>query len=165
MPKTLKSESRKKCHGYHAWHVALNRFNQKSKTMHHWMYEAKRLAQEANRLPILFKKEREGDLPTIHKQCSLSASEKVIDNHLTCCLGVECRKCEHLMAIDLAEMPPEQKDEAKAWTCCSHILHECGKPGIIDTSEGYVLTVDDRMFWNNVYRSMSCSGKSTMVED
>lgn len=48
-------------------------------------------------------------------------------------------------------MLDEDKDLAKAWTCAGHIVTEGG-----DTAnEGFVLTVDDRMYWDNVYHSLS----------
>jgi hypothetical protein len=140
----------------HNWHVSLNEYSRPmfgTDENVHWMYEAKRAFQESERLPKLFALERKGELPYIHQQCSMSAPENVVDNHLSCCLGEECRKCEHLLALDKADLPPELIDQAKAWTCVSHILHECGR-GMIDTSEGYILTVSDRMYWNNVYDSL-----------
>jgi hypothetical protein len=141
----------------HNWHVALNDYSTPmlgTGENVHWMYEAKHAAQESARLPLLFAMERKGELPTIHKQCSMSAPEEVADNRLTCCLGKECRNCEHLLALDSADLPGELIDQAKAWTCVSHILHECGK-GMIDTSEGYILTVSDQMYWENVYSSLA----------
>lgn len=137
------------------WHVSLNKYNQVGDdSFRHWMYEAKRLYSEIPRLPILFKRERKGELNKVHKQCSFSEEQEVTDNHLTCCLGIECRKCPHLLALENAKAPPDDIDEIKAFTCISHILHESGK-GHIDTSEGYILTTDDRMYWQNVYESMS----------
>lgn len=141
------------------WHVALNAHNfpdRKGIGFEHkgWMYDAKHMADEIPRLSHLFGMERRGELPTLHRQCSRSPLEPVIDNHLTCCLGVECRKCEALMALEGSHLKPEEIDECKAWTCAAHILNEKGKR-MIDDSEGYVLTTDDRMYWQNVYNSLA----------
>ena len=119
------------------------------------MYLAKRAAEERPRLQRLFEMERSGDLPKLHRQCSHSEVEKVVDNHLTCCLGVECRKCPELLALE--SMSPAGKpdiDYAKSWTCVGHILHESGKQ-LLDTSEGFILTTDDRIYWDCVYDSMA----------
>ena len=140
----------------HEWHVAINEFNRPrwngdgADGWQGWMYEAKDLADEVPRMVLLFKREREGQLPTIHQQCSQSETEPVADNHLTCCLGVETRKCEFLAALDSAKLTPEQIDTAKAWTCACHIVSKGGDPA----KEGYLLTVNDRMFWERTYESM-----------
>jgi hypothetical protein len=138
----------------HQWHVAINQFamGKRGKDWPGFMYEAKDLASESKRLVLLFKKEREGMLGKLHRQCSLSAPVPVEDNHLTCCLGTECRKCEALLALEKAEkLTHEQIDEIKAWTCCSHILMEGGDMA----GEWFILTTDDRMYWDNVYESLS----------
>lgn len=137
----------------HSWHRVINEFHKDKigKNWQGWMYDAKDIADEVPRSSNLFGLERKGELPKIHQQCSHSLPEPVIDNHLSCCLGVECRKCEMLMALDKAAMEPEQIDEIKAWTCIAHILTEKGKREFIDTSEGYILTTDDKMYWETVY--------------
>jgi hypothetical protein len=48
----------------------------------------------------------------------------------------------------------KQKLINQAWTCAAHILEECGKR-LIDTTEGYLMTEDDKMYWINVYSSMA----------
>lgn len=139
----------------HEWHVAINKFafdREKGEDLPHFMYEAKDLASESKRLVILFQKEREGKLGKVHRQCSFSEPVPIEDNHLMCCLGTECRKCEYLLALEKTEkVTPEQIDEIKAWTCCAHILMSGGDLA----KEGFILTTDDRMFWDNVYESMS----------
>lgn len=138
----------------HWWHVALNRFHEGKigSEFRHWMYEAKTMADEVPRMVRLFQREREGLLVKEHRQCSRSAPEPVRDNHLSCCLGVTCRECPELVALDKMEhVTPEQIDEAKAWTCAAHILSQGGD----SAREGYLLTVDDRMYWNRVYDHLS----------
>ncbi len=141
----------------HEWHVAINRHSDSTRDAGkpwesmRFMYEAKKAHGEARRLPLLFAMERKGELARTHRQCSMQPPVPVEDNHLTCCLGVECRKCEHLSALDSAKLTPEQIDEAKSWTCIAHIISKGG-----DTAnEGYILTTDDRMFWDRTYESMA----------
>lgn len=150
----------------HAWHVAINKYNGDKfgkDTYGRFMYEAKTLADEVPRLAVLFKMQREKSLPQSHKQCSMSPVEVVKDNHLTCCLGKKCAECPFLIALDTAHLDPEEIDMAKAWTCAAHIVSTGGDVA----GEGYIMTVDDRMYWDNVYSSLSqgddnsidCSGK------
>lgn len=141
----------------HQWHVAINRHvwpadgPQRDHAAVRWMYEAKAAASEVPRLTLLHKMERCGELAKVHRQCSQSEGEAVPENHLTCCLGVKCRECPELLALDAMEATPEAIDEAKAWTCAAHIITKGGD----FANEGYLLTVDDRMFWNRVYESLS----------
>lgn len=140
----------------HAWHVAINRFHwpegQAMKPEHRkWMYEAKTMSQEVPRLALLFKMARTGELPKVHRQCSHAEAEPIPENHLTCCLGVECAECPELMALDAMAAPPEAIDEAKAWTCATHIAFKGGDWA----AEGYLLTVDDRMYWDRVYSHLA----------
>lgn len=143
---------------YHEWHVAINRFSdfgrKRERDFPHFMYEAKRAASEVPRLIRLHREEREGKLPKVHQQCSRSPVEQISDNYLECCLGVKCKECPHLQALEKAELLPEQIDIAKAWTCVGHILETRGR-NFVDTSEGYLLTVGDRMFWQRVYESLA----------
>lgn len=142
----------------HQWHVALNRFNfphadepELDGGHRDWMYEAKAAFFEVPRMARLHAAERLAHLPVVHQQCSMSPTEPVSDNHLTCCLGIECRKCPELKALELAEMPSEDIDTAKAWTCATHIISRGGD----QAKEGYLLTVDDAMFWQNTYASLA----------
>lgn len=140
----------------HEWHVQINRFmdnagDRRDYGEHRFMYDAKTAADELPRLAVMFGKERRGELTQVHQQCSHSSPESVADNHLTCCLGVKCAECPMLAAIEKMDRRDDDKDFAKAWTCVSHILSNGGDPA----GEGFVMTVDDRMFWNNVYESMT----------
>lgn len=140
----------------HEWHVAINRFHDGKAGTGEWkrfMYEAKSAADEVPRLALLFKMEREKKLPETHQQCSCCPPEPVPSNHLTCCLGTKCAACPMLLALEQAKLTPEQIDLAKAWTCTAHILSDGGDI----MNEGYILTVDDRMFWDNVYQSLAAS--------
>ena len=141
------------------WHVAINQFNNNgiAGTWQSWMYDAKNMINEIPRIAYWFGQERKGELPQIHQQCSHSEPEQIIDNHLSCCLGVKCKECPFLLALEKAEVAPEQLDEMKAWTCAAHILSEKGKR-MIDDTEGYILTVDDKMYWERVYESLSRAG-------
>jgi hypothetical protein len=141
----------------HEWHVAVNRLhypdNRPAEEHRPWMYEAMSAADAIRYLPKLFAAERLGQLPQVHRQCSMSAPEPVIENKLTCCLGVVCRECPALKGLEAAALTPEQVDEAKAWTCVTHIAFAGGDPA----REGYVLTTDDQMFWERTYASMAAN--------
>ncbi|MDE2101187.1 MAG: hypothetical protein KGL39_28335, partial [Patescibacteria group bacterium] len=142
----------------HQWHVAINRRSEECREAKEewpkWMYAAKEAAGEVPRLALLFAKERLGQLCKTFRRCSCCSDQKhVVDNHLTCCLGVECRKCPHLAALDKAELPPEQRDWIKAWTCAGHILTGGGDMA----GEGFLMTVDDRMYWDSVHESLASS--------
>lgn len=124
--------------GSHEWHVAINAFSSASGFgMARVMYLAKRVADEVPRMVLLFELERKGGLAESFKACGHDSrpADPLPDNHLRCHLGTECRKCPYLLAIDAATMTPEAKDEAKAWTCATHILVE-SKPD--DYIEGFV---------------------------
>jgi hypothetical protein len=135
----------------HAWHKALNQVVYIGDGIQLWMYEAKRMAVEVPRLKRLFELERTGTLPKYHRQCSHQEPVE-IDNYLMCCLGIECRKCDFLKAFDQVEVNTEQLDEIKAWTCATHIVSQSQ---MVDTSEGYILTTSDRMFWSKIYESLA----------
>lgn len=133
----------------HPWHVVINQHADATipRDDMRFMYEAKDCAEEVPRLALLFKMEREHALAKVHHQCSRDhEGEAVPDNHLTCCLGVKCRACPYLLAIDTVRRPAEERDVMKAWTCATHIIREGG-----DTArEGFV-----KMFWENVYASLT----------
>lgn len=147
------------------WHERVNRFHDGLREAipppaelphEHWMYEAMHAHEESQRLQRLFAREREGKLPAVHVQCATVGTPpvEVPDNHLTCCLGVECRKCPFLLGLEGGgdrALTPEQLDEAKAWTCVAHILSKGGDPA----GEGYILTTDDRMYWDATYASLA----------
>lgn len=145
----------------HRWHVGINA----SQSHEHFMYEAKAASQEVGRLTYWFARERLDEMPKLHRHCSLSPTVPVEDNHLTCCLGVECRKCPFLAALDKADLDGDERDRAKAWTCVAHVLTESGKKPMLDTSEGYVLTTDDRMFWDETYRSLAAGDPDVEASD
>lgn len=142
----------------HEWHVAVNRHaNEQRKAGKEWselrfVYEAKKMADEVPRMVRLFKAEREKSLPQTHQQCSMQQPVPVENNHLTCCLGVKTLGCQHLHALEKIERcTPDDIDQAKAWTCAAHIVSQGG-----DTlGEGYLLRVDDRMYWDNVYTNLA----------
>lgn len=142
----------------HQWHVAINTFHWGRDPMQRrehrkWMYEAKTMMQEVPRLALLFRMARTGALPTVHQQCSHSDEVPIHNNHLSCCLGVKCDECPELRALDAMEASPDARDEAKAWTCATHIAFRGGD----FAAEGYLLTVDDRMYWDRLYSSLAQS--------
>ncbi len=142
----------------HEWHVAVNRHQDEQRkagrplSEARFMYEALHVADEVPRMAKLFKAEREKALPQTHQQCSMQPPVPMKDNHLSCCLGVKARECPHLLALEKIERcTPDDVDTAKAWTCAAHIVSLGGDR----MNEGYMLRVDDRMFWDNVYASMA----------
>ena len=145
----------------HEWHAAVNRHSDERRAAgNEWrktrfMYDATTMADEVPRMVMLFKQERENALPQKHQQCSMQAPVPVKDNHLTCCKGVNTRECPHLLALDKIERcTPADVDTAKAWTCAAHIVSTGGDM----MGEGYLLCVDDRMFWDNVHASLEQEG-------
>lgn len=145
----------------HEWHVAINRHQEaQSAAGKPWedarfMYDAKDMADEVPRMAMLFKQEREGTLPSTHQQCSKQAPVPVKENHLTCCMGIKTRQCPHLLALEKIERcSPEQIDTAKAWTCAAHIVSTGGDLA----REGFLLSVDDRMYWDSVHASLAHQG-------
>lgn len=111
------------------WHAALNRYNDARHAANEpylgWMYTAKMVSDEVPRMILLFEQERAG-MPQRWKMCGHEAEfTQLHDNHLRCALGQSCRSCPHLQAIESHPgMTNEAKDEAKAWTCATHILLE-----------------------------------------
>jgi hypothetical protein len=123
--------------GTNGWHAAINAFSDsgfyarpadgRSKDWPKMMYEAKKLADEVPRMILLFERERAGQLPQAWKMCGHDQrpASPLPDNHLRCALDKECRRCPYLAAIEASPtMTAEAKDEAKAWTCATHILRE-----------------------------------------
>lgn len=118
------STDRRGC-GTNQWHDALNGKGINDQAPH-WMYTAKMTSDEVPRMILLFENERRG-LSTSFKACDHDPrpATPLPDNHLRCALGKECRKCPFLARIEAQEgMTNEAKDEAKAWTCATHILLE-----------------------------------------
>jgi len=136
----------------HAWHGAINNANRDGE-FKHWMYEAKKMADEVPRGAMLFGRERRGDLVKTHQQCSCSKPAPVEDNHVRCALGKACRDCPYLKAIEASGLTPEQIDIAKAWTCAAHIISEGGDVA----NEGYFLTNDDIMFWQRTHENLAAA--------
>ena len=122
--------------GDNEWHHAINAyadsdaFKKDSDGRRGWprmMYTAKTISDEVPRMVLLFQYERERRMPDSYKMCAHDPrpATQLVDNHLRCALGQECRQCPYLAAIDRSEcMTPEAKDEAKAWTCATHFLLE-----------------------------------------
>lgn len=131
--------------GTNAWHSAINRFADSdtfkrpdhggsSKPWPRMMYLAKMVSDEVPRMILLFERERIG-LATHYKMCGLdpSPATPLPDNHLRCALETECRKCPYLAAIESApDMSNEAKDEAKAWTCATHILQQSSEDSYLE---------------------------------
>ena len=142
----------------HEWHVAINRHSDDQRVAGkpweemRFMYEAKKAADEVPRMIMLFKAERTDSLPIQHKQCSMQPAVPVPNNHLSCCLGVKAKECPHLLSLEKIErVTADDIDAAKAWTCAAHIIASGGDWA----DEGYMLRVDDRMYWDAVHASLA----------
>jgi hypothetical protein len=114
--------------GDHEWHGVINKFQNglraAGKEWEGWLYTARMVSDEVPRMILLFEQERRG-MPTSYKMCGHdpAPATPLPDNHLRCHLGQQCRTCPYLQAIEAADnMTDEAKDEAKAWTCATHIL-------------------------------------------
>jgi len=139
----------------HEWHVSINRHSdamrKEGKDWPKFMYAAKDMADEVPRLAMIFKQEREGTLTKTHKQCSMQNEVPVIDNHLTCAMGKKCASCPILKSLEKTDRASgEDIDLIKAWTCASHIIssgmhYDCG----------FVQSVDDQIYWDNVHASLA----------
>ena len=144
--------------GTNEWHGAINRYqDEQRKAGKEWapmLYTAKMVSDEVPRLILKFEQERRG-LPTGFKMCGHDPAppKPLPDNHLKCWLGKECRKCEYLAAIESAPgMTNEAKDEAKAWTCATHILLE-SRPD--DHFEEFLYDKGDVAFHDRMARSLA----------
>lgn len=118
------STDRRGC-GTRDWHLALNGLNGRGQA-ETWMYTAKRISDEVPRMILQFEQERKG-LRTTYKMCAHDPRppKPLPDNHYRCALGKQTRTCPFLDRIESNEnMTDESKDEAKAWTCATHILLE-----------------------------------------
>jgi hypothetical protein len=160
----------------HVFHTWINRRQDERRAAGEpWersLYEWKTAMQERRRLVIWLRKARTGDLPTEHKQCSHSPSEPIPTNRLVCARGVDVTECPILRNLydEFARRPnhyestPDDADEVAADVCAWHIFtgtigyeDRKGTHSHLDTSEGYVQHEGDRMFWSNVYQSLSMS--------
>jgi hypothetical protein len=133
------------------WHGAINAFSESERQRTgQWgaarvMYTAKMVSDEVPRMILLFEQERRG-LPTSYKMCGHDPrpATPLPDNHLRCVLNVQCRNCPMLKAIESStEMTNEAKDEAKAWTCATHILLKSQESAYF---EGFVHDKSDDAF-------------------
>ena len=181
--------------GDHLWHVWINRRQEllrdeaKAKgedpmaTWEHSLYEFKDLIHWLQygheRIASAFEKR----LPTVHRQCSLSAPEPVPDNVLKCCIGEVVIACPILKSLrDEVErqcewkLPGSNRPYANfsdadlyrlmSFTCAWHIYTTAtgtpvGHHFAIDTSEGYMLDTTDRMFWGRLYANMAAGDPTT----
>lgn len=124
----------------HSWHVGMNRYSETERAagnaFPHWLYNVKSAAHEMYRLMYLWE------------------SDKATDTNLRCMLGVKCRDCGILQAVEGA-MREEQISErpfkrditdddikaAKVMTCLGHMLQTA--PGEY-MGEGMIKSKADR---------------------
>jgi len=166
----------------HIWHVWMNHFadeeSRSGKKRPHSLYEFKSLLQFLEwgwkRLQDAYL----GKLAVTHQQCSQSTPEPITQNYLKCCLGVDVTKCDILLSLKstfeaernrecgqlgkyYSNVSDEQMYRKMANVCAWHIYKGVtkGSEGFngIDTTEGHLMDVGDRMFWDRTYASMAGS--------
>jgi hypothetical protein len=168
----------------HIWHVWINH-RQDERRKHdpplpweHSLYEFKNALNFLEYGHGQLQKAFTGTLRKTHRQCSRCAPEPIPDNKLQCCLGQEVTTCPILLSLKsvveeqrswvtpydgkahYANVTNEHLYRLMARTCAWHIYHDaCGvkdDPAFhVDTSEGYLTDKSDRMFWDNVCKSLS----------
>lgn len=148
-------------------HVFINQRQEEradeGKPFEHSFYDFKAMIGEFMRLPYWLKLAFTGKLPKVHKQCSVSSEEEIEDNRLICALGKDVTSCPILKSYLKNPAGGNRRYVDMATICCWHIYtNDIGfKDGQerqtprIDTSEGYVQDGSDRMFWRQVYQSMT----------
>ena len=167
----------------HIWHVWINRYaTAEREAKREWprsLYEFKSLLNFLEWGCAKIRDAFTGNLPKAHRQCSMSLSEPINANRLICCLGVDVTACSILTDLKATfeterqrecgklgkfydQVPDEEMYRRMAQTCAWHIYKEAcavndSAPFRIDTSEGHLMDVGDRMFWDRVYESMSAT--------
>lgn len=126
------------------------------------------MLNELPRLAFWIRRARTGELPAVHQQCSHCKPEHIHENALLCAKGVNVNECPILASLRKSvkerHVSDEDADKLCGLTCAWHILatslgvEEDKSWHGIDTSEGYVQDASDRMFWSNLYESLSSSG-------
>lgn len=164
----------------HIWHVWINHRQDERRGLEweHSLYEFKSMLQFLTYGRKQIQKAFTGNLPKTHRQCSRCAPEPIPNNHLSCCLGQEVTTCPILTSLKAtveeqrtritpfdgkahyANVTDEHLYRLMAQTCAWHIYHEaCNikdeRTFYVDTSEGYLMSVSDRMFWDRIYNSLS----------
>lgn len=157
----------------HMWHVWINRQNENKggDEFDHSPYEFKNVIQFLEYGHTQIADAFEGRLRKNHRQCSMQEPVSIKENVLRCaCEGTDVTKCPMLLGIkevfeehksrsSFYDIPVEHLYRTMAKTCAWHSLKvamKMGNSGMgCDLSEGLLLDESDRMFWNNVYESMS----------
>lgn len=176
-------DAKQESNAEHIWHVWINKRQSELRAAdpehhhEHTLYEFKGLLQFLRYGHNSLKEAFEGKLREKHQQCSRQLPVPILNNKLSCCLGKEVTTCNILLSLKATFEQEHQRvypfNGKKAYeslpadalyilmsrTCGWHIYKEsCGATEGwhgIDSSEGYLMDVSDRMFWDRVYRSMS----------
>ena len=175
----------------HIWHVWMNsgggfepdeqwgsRMAPKS------LYEFKHLLEFLDYGHQVIQQAFTGQLPKVHRQCSRTTPEPIANNCLKCsAFGTDVTDCKILLSIKTTfeaerqrelgklgkvyeHIPDEEMYRRMAQTCAWHIYREATRDDrFVDTSEGYLLTVGDRMFWGRVYESMAAIDQDSVSSD
>jgi hypothetical protein len=166
----------------HVWHVWIND-RQRGRPSDKWegsLYEFKDLLKFMRYGHQQIATAFEGRLRKVHRQCSRTAPEVIHENKLKCCLGVEVTHCPILLSLKETveqqraivspfdgKRPYESLDDQAMYrlmsqTCAWHIYHEAcgiqdGHHFHVDTSEGHLMDISDRMYWDRLYQSLGGS--------
>lgn len=156
----------------HLWHVWLNSRNTVG-SFDHSMYEFKSMLDFLRYGHEQIAKAFTGGLTKTHQQCSRCQPEEVKDNKLSCAFGTDVTKCQILVSIKsvfdaerervcgsigkfYSSVPDSEMYRVMANTCAWHMYTQPIKDkSHIDTSEGWLTDVSDRMFWDRIYQSMA----------
>ena len=166
------SEDRSRRSADHIWHVWMNSRNNYEDHIYLFKDMLQFLSYGHKKIAEAY----EGKLPVLHQQCSHSRPESIQNNRLRCCLeGKDVTECPILLGPkakydeEAARIYPfngeqaypelaanqEQLYRLMAQTCALHIFTEITtNKKFVDHTEGFLTDEGDRMFWQNVYRSM-----------
>lgn len=147
------STDRRGC-GTNDWHRAINGLDTDHREKS-FMYTALKISNHVPNMIGQFERQRTTGLPSKYKMCAHDPrpAKELEDNHLRCFLGKDTRSCPYLKAIDASEtMTLEAKDEAKAWTCATHVLLESSPETYM---ESVLRDKSDDAFDEHLLRSLS----------
>ena len=145
------------------------------------LYAFKSAIQMLGWAPDQIKKARRGQLRAMHQHCSHCKPEPIENNVLSCWLGQDVAKCPILDDLSgcfererqrclpdgrksyYADITDDEIFQVMGYVCTWHLLmsyvaaekRDLPPPAFVDWNEGAFQDKSDRMFWSQVYDSMS----------
>lgn len=145
------------------------------------LYAWKSAIQFMEYAPKAIKKAMEKQLPQVHQQCSHTTPVPIKDNEVLCWLGQNVAKCPILADLQAtfdrerqrtypdgrpsyyADITQDDVYRVMGYVCTWHLLmsdvatkdNELPPGSFVDWNEGAFQDKSDRMFWSNVYKSLS----------